>query len=411
MSSSAAAARAASPDRKVTIAQTAAYYAGFIAIGLCGGQLGPSLSTLANHTGSTLGAISVVFVASAFGRLIGSLSGGWLLDRVRGHPLMALGYLFVGSAMALIPLAQSLPALIAVLLFYGVAVNWLDVGANTLIVRVHGEKVAPYMNGLHLTFGIGGSLAPLLVGRSFALTNDIHASYWLVAALMLPMALWQLRLPSPVVSLTDSAQAAQPVAPWLIIALGVFFFCLVGIEVTGAQWTFNLGLALGMSREAGAPLLASTFWWTYSIGRLISIPLALRVPPARYLVIDLAGAVIFALVLLFALLTGGNETLVWIGVIGSGLAIASAFPSALSYVGSHMNMTGKITGSLFASANIGVMVVPWVVGQLFEPVGTVAIPVMNLLLLAIASLALVAIVRLLQSSRNATSSTSTPLSS
>jgi MFS transporter, FHS family, Na+ dependent glucose transporter 1 len=394
MSSSAAAARAASPDRKVTIAQTAAYYAGFIAIGLCGGQLGPSLSTLANHTGSTLGAISVVFVASAFGRLIGSLSGGWLLDRVRGHPLMALGYLFVGSAMALIPLAQSLPALIAVLLFYGVAVNWLDVGANTLIVRVHGEKVAPYMNGLHLTFGIGGSLAPLLVGRSFALTNDIHASYWLVAALMLPMALWQLRLPSPVVSLTDSAQAAQPVAPWLIIALGVFFFCLVGIEVTGAQWTFNLGLALGMSREAGAPLLASTFWWT-----------------ARYLVIDLAGAVIFALVLLFALLTGGNETLVWIGVIGSGLAIASAFPSALSYVGSHMNMTGKITGSLFASANIGVMVVPWVVGQLFEPVGTVAIPVMNLLLLAIASLALVAIVRLLQSSRNATSSTSTPLSS
>lgn len=411
MSSSVAAVHAASPERKIAIAQTAAYYAGFICVGLCGGQLGPALSALAAHTGSTLGTISIVFVASAIGRLIGSLSGGWLLDRVRGHPLMALGYLFVGIAMVLIPLAQSLPALIGVLLFYGVAVNWLDVGANTLIVRVHGEKVAPYMNGLHLTFGVGASLAPLLVGRSFALTNDIYASYWLVAALMLPMALWQLRLPSPVAPHADSIRNAQQVPPKLILALGVFFFCLVGVEVTGAQWTFNLGLALGMSREAGAPLLASTFWWMYSLGRLISIPLALRVPPARYLVIDLAGGVVFAFVLLFALLSGGSEMLVWIGVIGSGLAIASAFPSALSYVGGHMNMTGKVTGSLFASANIGVMVVPWLIGQLFEPVGTATVPAASLILLAIAGLAFVVIMRLLQSSRNATSSTSVPLSS
>lgn len=365
--------------------QTAAYYAGFIALGLCGAQLGPSLSTLATHTGSTLGAISIVFVASAFGRLLGSLSGGWLLDRVRGHPLMALGYVFVGAAMVMIPLARSLSALIAVLLFYGVAVNWIDVGANTLIVRVHGEKVAPYMNGLHLTFGIGSSLAPILVGRSFALTNDVQGSYWLVAGLMLPMALWQARLPSPAAGQVSASRTSAQVSPRLIVLLGLFFFCLVGVEITGAQWTFNLGLALGMSRESGAPILASTFWWMYSLGRLISIPLALRVPPATYLVIDVIGGIIFSVVLLIALFLGGNTTLVWIGVIGLGLSIASAFPSALSYVGSHMTMTGKVTGGVFASANISVMVVPWVIGQFIEPFGTTTIPLAALLLLLIAA--------------------------
>lgn len=402
MSSPIAAIRTASPERRIAIAQTAAYYAGFIAIGMCGGQFGPSLSALAAHTGSTLGAISVIFVASAFGRLIGSLSGGWLLDRVRGHPLMALGYLFVGIAMLLIPQAQSLPALITVLLFYGVAVNWIDVGANTLIVRVHGEKIAPFMNGLHLAFGIGSSLAPLLVGRSFALTNDIQASYWLVAGLMLPMALWQMRLPSPAARQTARSEAMPRVSPRLIALLGLFFFCLVGVEITGAQWTFNLGLSLGMSRESGAPILASTFWWMYSLGRLISIPLAVRVPPATYLVIDIIGGIVFAGVLLLALFFGGNTTLVWIGVIGLGLSIASAFPSALSYIGSHMTMTGKITGGVFASANVSVMTVPWMIGQFIETTGTSVIPLTALLLLLIAAVVFSALTRALAGQRAAT---------
>ena len=112
-------------------------------------------------------------------------------------------------------------------------------------------------------------------------------------------------------------------------------------------------------------------------------------PPATYLIIDLLGGVVFALVLLVALLIGDAGPLVWIGVMGMGLSIASAFPSALSYVGNHINMTGKITGSLFASANIGVMVVPWVIGQLFQPVGTIAIPISGALLLSLATVVFV----------------------
>lgn len=82
-------------------------------------------------------------------------------------------------------------------------------------------------------------------------------------------------------------------------------------------------------------------------------------------------------------------------MIGLGLSIASAFPSALSYVGSHMTMTGKVTGGVFASANISVMVAPWVTGQFIETIGTATIPLTALLLLLIAAAVFTSITRAL----------------
>jgi MFS transporter, FHS family, Na+ dependent glucose transporter 1 len=382
--------------RRLAYLQTAAYCIGFIAIGLCGGQLGPALSSLAAHTGSTLSVISIVFVISAIGRMIGSLSAGWLLDRGRGHPLMAGGFVLVALAMGLIPQARSMALLLCALLLFGVAINWIDVCTNTLIVRVHGDKVAPYMNALHLTFGIGASLAPLLVGRSFALTGDVVASYSLVAVLILPMALWLWRLPEPVARGSNTAHPETRL-PWLhMLLMAAFFYFLVSVETLGAQWTFNLGLSLGLTRESGAPLLASTFWWMYSLGRLIAVPLSLRVKPGLYVAIDLAGVVLFSILLLVVLFTRADMWLVWVSVIGGGLSIASAFPSALSYIGSRMNMSGTITGTLFAASNFGAMTAPWWIGQVFESAGAIMIPATGLVMSSLALCAFVAMTKILR---------------
>lgn len=379
-------------QRRLPLFQTLAYCIGFIVVGICAGLLGPSLSSLAAHTGSTLSAISVIFVASAVGRMIGSLSAGWLLDHTRGHPLMAAGFVLIALALGLIPAARSLPALVGAWLLFGVAINCVDVCTNTLIVRVHGDKVAPYMNTLHLTFGIGASFAPLLVGRSLALSGDVYGAYWLAAALMLPMAIWLLRLRDPV-GRERTGEHAEPGLPRRhILIMGLFFFCMVSVEIIGVQWLFNLGLALGMSRETGAPLLASTFWWTYSLGRLIAVPLSLRVRPGLYLALDLAGACLFMALLLVALLMTNGVWLVWVSVIGLGLAIASAFPSALSYIGRRRNLSGAITGVLFASSNLGAMVAPWLIGQLVETQGAVTLPIIGLTL-AIAALLMLWLLR------------------
>ena len=55
---------------------TAAYYVAFIFLGLTVAAEGPTLLKLAEHTSSTLDQISLMFLFSSFGYLVGSLIGG-----------------------------------------------------------------------------------------------------------------------------------------------------------------------------------------------------------------------------------------------------------------------------------------------------------------------------------------------
>jgi fucose permease len=63
---------------------------------------------------------------------------------------------------------------------------------------------------------------------------------------------------------------------------------------------------------------------------------------------------------------------VWVGAVGTGLAMASVFPTTLSLAESHMHISGRITAWFFVGTGLGGMTVPWIIGQLFEPVGAYA---------------------------------------
>ena len=53
----------------------------------------------------------------------------------------------------------------------GAAMGLLDSVANTLIVYAHGEKVGPWMQTMHFTFGIGAILSPLFIRISMAISE------------------------------------------------------------------------------------------------------------------------------------------------------------------------------------------------------------------------------------------------
>ena len=76
--------RRTSPFSKAT-----GYYAAFIALGLFGASMGPTLPYLAQHTGTRLSEISFLFTARAMGYLLGSLISGRLYDRLPGHRVIA----------------------------------------------------------------------------------------------------------------------------------------------------------------------------------------------------------------------------------------------------------------------------------------------------------------------------------
>src|SRR5690242_13674510 len=84
------------------VAQTASYYAGFIALGLVAAVAGPTLPDLAGQTGAQLQGISILFTVRSLGYLLGSLQSGVLYDRYRGHPIMAAAIICIAALMALV---------------------------------------------------------------------------------------------------------------------------------------------------------------------------------------------------------------------------------------------------------------------------------------------------------------------
>jgi fucose permease len=58
-----------------------------------------------------------------------------------------------------------------------------------------------------------------------------------------------------------------------------------------------------------------------------------------------------------------------LGAAGLGFSMASMFPSMLVYAGQRMALSGQLNSWFFVGAGAGVMIVPWLIGQLFEPIG------------------------------------------
>ena len=154
--------------------KTFLYYISYAGLGLSIGVFGPSLLRLANNTGTTIAQVSTMFFFHSLGYMLGALIGGRSYDRFAGHPIMSLMLVCMAITLAITPIINVLWLLILMMLILGVAQGALDVGGNALLLWTYGSKVGPYMNGLHLFFGAGAFLAPVLVAQSVSAVDSLN---------------------------------------------------------------------------------------------------------------------------------------------------------------------------------------------------------------------------------------------
>jgi FHS family Na+ dependent glucose MFS transporter 1 len=358
---------AATPaERSLLRGQTAGYFAAFIALGLVAAVLGPTLQSLADNTTTALQSISLLFSVRSLGYLLGSFQGGVLYDRFRGHPIVAAVLIGIAGLMVLVPLATSIWVLAAIFLVIGVAEGLLDVGGNTLLVWAHGPSVGPYMNGLHFCFGVGAFIGPIIVAQIVAFGGASLWSYWVLAVLTAPIALVLLRQPSPAPRHNVHAEADVRVDYRLAILIALFLMLYVSAEASFGGWVSSYAEVLRLADEESAAYITSAFWGALTIGRLLAIPLAARLRPRTILLADLIGCVLSV-----GCIVAWPQSIsaLWVGATGLGLAMASIFPTTLSFAARRMPTTATITGWFLVGASVGAMSLPWLIGQLFEPVG------------------------------------------
>jgi FHS family Na+ dependent glucose MFS transporter 1 len=347
--------------------KTILYSLAFIALGLGSGSLGPTLPALAAQTNAELNQISNLFIARAFGTMVGSWMIGRFYDRIAGHPLLASSLLASAAAMALMPSAPQLPILLALSTFLGIALASINVGGNALLAMIHGEGVRPFISVLHFAFGLGGGLAPTLVAQLESRADFLHLTYWLMALAIIPVALMTLFSPSPAVGERKRIDSpAAPATPSLMIALfAALAFLQIGAEATAMGWFFSYAVDRGMNGQTAA-YLNSGFWWAFTLGRLATIWMCFRFNAVPLIVVSLSIALLIAFGLLVFAPSPG---VLWLGAIGLGLAVAPVFPNVFGLAERMLGLSGKITGLILVGSSAGSMFWPWLTGQFFKSLG------------------------------------------
>jgi len=347
--------------------QTSAYFAAFFILGATIASLGPTLPYLAENTGTALASLGLLFTLRSGGYLIGSLLGGRLYDHLPGHRLLGIAIFTGALSMGIIPEIISFTFIIVLMLLIGLSEATLDVGSNTQLVWVHGARSGPYLNGMFLSAGIGGTLSPLL----FASIGGT-AGYRILALASLPVALWAFFTPSPPRQTYEEDRPAGTLSPFLFATFCLLAFFFTGGEVGFSGWIYSYAYELNLGTEQTAGMLTSFYWLGITLGRATAIFISARSKPSRIVLANLTGLV-FSLVLI--LLNPASQTLLWVGSFGFCFFLAPVFPTTFAYLERKTPITGTAAGVLWASGSFGAMVYPWVMGLQMADIGPVSIMV------------------------------------
>jgi len=365
----------------------------FVCIGLDMALTGPALPALAAQTGSTVAAMGTIFLVGACGVSIGTLLGGWLFDRFPGRPLIIAGQCIVAGLMFLTPHIPWFGWLMALVVVKGIAGGAVHCGANTLLLWTTGDKAGPFVNALHFFFGLGAFLSPFLFGLLIDAGRVYSDAYHILAVvdLLVALVLWRTLVPPAPKPKAAGAQAQAggglSVVP-LVLSAALFLFFYVSGEITFGGWIFTYARTLDLADAARAAYLTSVFWLAFTVGRLISIPAAVRFKAAQIIPIALAGVAAF-LGLLIAF--PASPATLWIVAAGAGFCMAPVWPTGFTLAGQSVRLTARISGFILLGDSLGGMLLPGLTGWIMETAGAPAMPRLVLLSAALTFLAFLGI--------------------
>lgn len=359
-----------------------AYYLLYICLGFSMGITGPALPSLANQTASTLGQIGMMLLVSSIGYTAGTMISGRLFDRLRnGNFIMGLCQLGAAAALALIPLAGSLPVLLLIVFLSGIPNGIINSGANTFLIWSYAEKSGPFINALHFFFGLGAFISPTIFAQLLKAGGTYQQAYWILAAIAVPIALFmmaQRQNPEhPHLKAEEPTSNRKDILAYLplIVSSLLFLFFYVGAEVTFGNWIYTYTITLNLADATTAAYLTSSFWLAFTVGRLISIPAAARLKSEHILITAMTAC---TMIVVLMILNSSSASLLWACAIGLGFFMAPIWPTGFNLAGRSVKLTATISSIILLGDSFGGMVLPSLTGQVVERFGA---PMMNWLVL------------------------------
>jgi fucose permease len=362
----------------------------FVALGLPDGLLGVGWPSIRAGFAIPLDAIGMFLTAAVAGYMTSSFLSGFLLSRVGVGRVLVASCLLTGLALTGYTLVPQWWMMVSLAVMAGLGAGAIDAGLNTYVAAHFGEGV---MQWLHASWGVGITMGPIIMTLGLTTMNSWRFGYRVVSGFqialglcfILTLAMWnQSDGPSESESekrLTDyktpMAETLRRPQVWLSIVL---FFLYVGAEASLGTWTYTL---LTESRGVGETLagfFAGSYWFTFTIGRIVAGLFARRAGVNKLVLGGLVGALLGAGLLIW----NPSEVANVIAVAVIGFSIAPIFPAMMSgtrtRVGDHF--AANTIGMQMAATGFGTVVIPSTMGVLARQVSLEIIPVYLLVVYA-----------------------------
>ena len=341
---------------------TALAYTCLLMLGIQGGWIGPFLPEISRTLGVRVDDAGLIISATAAGYFVALLVVGSMSHRMRAQQFLLVAMMLYAAGFAGLALAPALVPMLAASVVVGLGNGAIDVAANAAIVDLNQDRLAEALNYLHVMFGLGAFLGPVIVAVALASTIGYWWIFGVGALLCASLAAILATTPAAEVRMPAESGAFIPLLarPIIWIMAGVLFLYVGGESGVGA-WLF-----LYLRKAAAlAPAIASSgvslYWLGLIAGRLAGGRLAERIAAQKLTI--LAGA-LSAGALLGLILAPMSRVTAASMIFLIGFGYGPVFPNIVAIGAVRFpTQVGRMSSIIIAGGALGGVFVPWIMGH------------------------------------------------
>jgi len=306
-----------------------------------------------------------ILFALPAGSMVSLPISGWLVAKLGSRTVMLIAAMIYPILLLLLGSASTTLALTAILFFFGLLGNMMNISVNTQAVAVeelYGRSIMASFHGIWSMAGFtGAAVGTLMISIGF----DPLKHFIIIAVIMVLLALLMKfgRMPK------DAVVGNQPIfvkPDSSLLKLGLISFCCMAAEGTMFDWS---GIYFQKIVEAPTGLVTlgyAAFMGTMALGRFLGDGLVLRF--GRKEILQGSGI----LIALGLLLSVFFPTIVFatIGFLLVGFGVSSVVPIVYSQAGKSEKMSaGMALAAVSSIGFFGFFIGPPLIGFIAEAFG------------------------------------------
>nr|WP_321294402.1 MFS transporter [uncultured Sphaerochaeta sp.] len=287
----------------------------------------------------------------------------YLIGRKNSTLTLSLGIVI---GFTLMTLSGNPLLLLIAFAFTGIGRGTMSNITNVVMSEIAQNKAAG-LNLLHASFAVGAFIAPFLA----ILSTSVFGVYWRISAWVLVLfeiaVLFSLSRSSlsgkPKEKQNDEGRAFMRSGKYWLNTFILFFYLCGEASVIG--WLVTYFNDTGRLSPALALTTSSALWIFILVGRLVCATLSVKMNKNALLVILGALQIVFFLMMISV----EHIALIYLSLFGFGLAMSGTYPTTLSTMDRKFNSSTIATGTCIATATVGAITMPIIVGSVAQAVG------------------------------------------